>query len=408
MPKSLSDIQVKNIKQHGNYRIAPSLYLYVEKKSTGEKKQWRLRKQLDGKRKWIYIGSYPAMSPTEARKKAAFLLEGELDPKAILRDLKQKKAASAVKESLKTITFATLADEYLERIKQPVWKSGGKSEQSWLNSLNQYILPAIGNKEIEDITPDDLVGMLTPIWISKNETANRTRGRVESIIDYAIAKGISDKRNPAKYQNLLENLLPQVKREVQHHAALPFDDVPGFVSELWDKKEGSYDALKLILLTQVRSADAREALWTQFDLQSGVWTAPIRKLGGEMQRLPLPKKLLWLLQERRENTQDDRLFPGAGRNAFITSNALDKSLDVFARTDHLGKRVTIHGFRSTFIDWATATSSGSREDADRQLGHREKNQTLAAYMRTDLFDRRAKLIQQYEDFALSEIAFSSH
>ena len=404
MPKSLSDLKIKNIKTLGNHRVAPKLYLHVKPRQ----KLWYLREQLDGKRKWIYLGSYPAMSPTEAKKKATELLSSDIAPEAALREAKQKKATSAIKESLKNITFAELADEYLERIKQPVWKSGGKSEQSWMNSLNRYILPVIANKEIEDITPDDLVGMLSPIWITKHETANRTRGRVESIIDFAIAKGISDKRNPAKYQNLLQNLLPQVKREVQHHAALPFDHLPGFISELWEKKEGSYDALKLISLTQVRSADAREALWTQFDLQSGVWTAPIRKLGGQEQRLPLPKNLLWMLQERRENTQDDRLFPGAGRNTFITSNALDKSLDVFSRKDHLGKRVTIHGFRSTFIDWATATGSGSREDADRQLGHREKNQTLAAYMRTDLFDRRAKLIQLYEDFALSEMASSSH
>ena len=288
-------------------------------------------------------------------------------------------------------------------MKRPVWNDRGRSEQSWRNTLNSYILPVIGSKEIEDIYPDDVVKVLKPIWTTKHETAVRTRSRVENIIDYAIAKGISEKRNPAQYKNLLENLLPAFKPEIRHHTALPFDEFPAFMGELWGKNESSYEALKLISLTQVRSADAREALWTQFDLQSGVWNCPIQKLGGEEHRLPIPKKLLWSLQEQVETAADERLFPGLGRNKFITSNALDKSLDTFKRKDHLGKRITIHGFRSTFMDWATATSAGTRDDADRQLGHRERNAVLAAYMRTDLFDRRVKLIQEYEDFALSEI-----
>jgi integrase len=130
-----------------------------------------------------------------------------------------------------------------------------------------------------------------------------------------------------------------------------------------------------------------------------------RKLGGELHKLPIPKRLLWSLQERAEFAKDERMFPGQGKNKFITSNALDKTLDSFSRTDVKGDRITIHGFRSTFTDWVMATSAGLREDTDRQLGHREKDQTLAAYWRVDLFARRAKLIQQYEDFALSEIDF---
>ena len=104
-----------------------------------------------------------------------------------------------------------------------------------------------------------------------------------------------------------------------------------------------------------------------------------------------------------ETAGDERFFPGLGRNKFITSNALDKLSDIFKRKDHIGKRITIHGFRLTFMDWATATSAGTEKDADRPLGHRERNAVLAAYMRTDLFDRRVKLLQEYEDFALSEI-----
>tara|TARA_Y100000768_G_scaffold277196_1_gene212623 strand:- start:382 stop:1605 length:1224 start_codon:yes stop_codon:yes gene_type:complete len=407
MPSNLSDFAIKNLKSKGDYRVSQSLYVRV-KTHPRLVKEWRIRQTIDGKRKWIYIGSYPAISPKQARAKAAELLSSDQAPQEVLREQKQKKVASARRTEKKVTSFAVVADDYIKNIKRPVWNDRGRSEQSWQNTLNSYILPVIGKKEIEDIYPDDVVKVLKPIWTTKHETAVRTRSRVENIIDYAIAKGISEKRNPAQYKNLLENLLPKFKPEINHHAALPFDELPGFISELWDKKEGSYDALKLISLTQVRSNDAREAVWDHFDLQNGVWMCPIQKLGGEVHKLPIPKKLLWLLQERIEVTKDERLFPGLGRNKFISSNALDKSLDVFSRTDAVGKRVTIHGFRSTFMDWATATGAGTREDADRQLGHRERNAVLAAYMRTDLFDRRAKLIQEYEDFAFSDVASSSH
>ena len=408
MPKALSDLQVKNLKKSGNFRCAPSLYLYVENNKNATKKQWRIRQTIDGKRKWIYIGSYPAISPKQARAKAAELLSSDQAPQEVLREQKQKKVLSARKTEKKVTSFAVVAEDYIKNIKRPVWNDRGRSEQSWRNTLTSYILPVIGKKEIEDIYPDDVVKVLKPIWTTKHETAIRTRSRVENIIDYAIAKGISEKRNPAQYKNLLENLLPKFKPEINHHAALPFDELPGFISEIWDRKSGSYSALKLISLTQVRSNDAREAVWDHFDLQSGVWMCPIQKLGGEVHKLPIPKRLLWLLQEMKEYAQDERLFPGSGKNKFISSNSLDKSLDVFSRTDALGKRVTIHGFRSTFMDWATATGAGTREDADRQLGHRERNAVLAAYMRTDLFDRRVKLIQEYEDFAFSDVALESH
>lgn len=409
MPKTLSDVQVKNLKQTGSFRIAPSLYLDVSEINDGIKKRWRLRQTIDGKRKWIYLGLYPAMTPKQARAKAAELLSSDQAPQEVLREQKQKKVLSARKTEKKVTSFAVVAEDYIKNIKRPVWNDRGRSEQSWQNTLNSYILPVIGKKEIEDIYPDDVVKVLKPIWTIKHETAVRTRSRVENIIDYAIAKGISEKRNPAQYKNLLENLLPKFKPEVIHHAALPFDELPGLISELWDKKESSYDALKLISLTQVRSNDAREAVWDDFDLQNGVWMCPIQKLGGEVHKLPIPKRLLWLLQERIEFTQDERLFPGMGKkNKFISSNALDKSLNFFSRTDALGKRVTIHGFRSTFTDWATATGAGTREDVDRQLSHREKDAVLRAYMRTDLFDRRVNLIQEYEDFAFSDVASSSH
>jgi hypothetical protein len=271
MPKSLSDLKIKNIKTVGNHRVAPKLYLHVKPKQ----KLWYIRKQVDGKRKWIYLGSYPAMSPTEAKKKASELLSAPVAPQVVIREAKQKKKASAAKESLKTITFAELAEQYIREIKRPVWTNNGRSEQGWRNTLNQYILPVLGNKQVEDITPADMVKLLSPIWTTKHETASRAMSRVENIIDFAIAKEMSDKRNPARYKNLLQNLLPAFKKKVRHHPALAFDETPGFASELWKKNEASHGALKLILLTQTRSEDARGAVWTDFNLQSGEWKCPI-------------------------------------------------------------------------------------------------------------------------------------
>ena len=252
------------------------------------------------------------MTPKQARTKAAELLSSDLAPQEVLREQKQKKLDSARKTAKKVTTFAAVAEDYIRNIKRPVWSDRGRSEESWRNTLNSYILPVIGKKEIEDITPDDVVKVLTPIWTTKHPTATRTRDRVENIIDYAIAKGISEKRNPAQYKNLLKNLLPDFTHKEKHHTALPYNELPAFISELWDKKEGSYDALKLISLTQVRSYDARSAVWDDFDLQSGVWMCPIQKLGGEVHKLPIPKRLR-MLQERIEFTKDERLFRVAAK-----------------------------------------------------------------------------------------------
>ena len=192
MPKALSDLQVKNLKKSGNFRCAPSLYLYVENNKNATKKQWRIRQTIDGKRKWIYIGSYPAISPKQARAKAAELLSSDQAPQEVLRKQKQKKVASARRTEKKVTSFAVVAEDFIKNIKRPVWNDRGRSEQSWRNTLNSYILPVIGKKEIEDIYPDDVVKVLKPIWTTKHETAVRTRSRVENIIDYAIAKGISE------------------------------------------------------------------------------------------------------------------------------------------------------------------------------------------------------------------------
>jgi len=413
MPKNLSDVQVKHLTKVGNFRVAPSLYLKIENKRLFTKsdrltKKWYVRKQINQIRRWSYVGTYPAMSPSVAKKKAIILLGGEVAPQEILREAKEKKKSSSIKEAAKGTTFAELTSQYINEIKRPAWTSNGRSEQGWRNTLNEYILPVIGHLEVEAITPTHMVKILSPLWLTKHETASRSRSRVENIIDYGIAKEISDKRNPAKFKNLLENLLPHYKGKVRHHPALSYDDLPAYTSKLWGKKEASHSALKLILLTQVRSEDARGALWTDFNLQNGEWKSPIGKLDGELHKLPIPSRLLWELQERAEFAKDERVFPGDAKNKFITSNALVKSMRSFGFTDYKNDLITIHGFRSTFTDWVMATSAGLREDTDRQLAHREENQVLSAYWRSDLYDRRVKIVQDYEDFAFSDIAFSSH
>lgn len=405
MPKTLSEFQIKNAKKTGNYRIAPKTYLHVENNTSGVVKKFYIRPTIDGKRKWIYVGTYPSMTPKQARAKAVELLSSDRAPQEILREQKQKKIASAIRAEKKRKTFKEVTEEYISQIKTEEWTANARTKGDWDNKLNTYIYPVIGNKAIDEIGKDDIQKILLPIWRKKYPTAKKVKEEINSIINFAIFKEYSDKGNPCTF---IKFLLPSAKHTERHHAALPFHDAPKFGFDLWNKNEASYDALKLILLTQVRSADAREALWTQFDLQSGVWMCPIKKLGGEVHKLPIPKKLLWSLQERIEFTKDERLFPGSGKNKFISSNALDKSLDVFSRTDAMGKRITIHGFRSTFMDWTTATSAGTKDDANRQLAHREKDTVLAAYMRTDLFDRRVKLLQEYEDFALSDVASVSH
>ena len=404
MPKSLSNIQIKNIKKLGNHRVGDRLYISVEK----TRKQWYIRPTIDGKRSWIYIGSYPAISPTEAKQKAIELLTAKVAPQEILRKAKDEKASSAAKEAAKGMTFQEVTEEFIENVKRPGWTNNGRSEQGWRNTLNQYILPVIGHLEVEAITPQHLVQILSPLWMTKNVTATRSQGRVYNIIDYAISHDYSEKRNPAKFKGLLENLLPKYKGKPRHHPACQITELPALTGELWEKKEASHSALKLIMLTQTRSEDARGALWTQFDLQNGTWWCPIGKLGGEVHKIPIPKRLLWSLQERADFAKDERMFPGDGDNKFLTSNAVVKVMRSFKYLDYKGDKITLHGFRSTFTDWTLETEAGDVKDVDRQLAHREEDQVLAAYWRSALYDRRVRILQEYEDYAFSDMASSIH
>jgi integrase len=416
MPKSLSNIQIKNIQKLGNHRVGDRLYISVEK----NRKQWYIRPTVDGKRPWIYIGSYPRMSPTEAKQKAIELLSASVAPQVVIREAKQKFADSLVAEEGKQRTFQSVVEEYIRVKKLPEWKDEGKTQNQWEQSLRDYVYPVIGKKEIEAITEDHIMEILTPIWMEKHETAKRVRSRISAIIGYAQVKKYTDKKDPAQFKNFLEHLLPKWDGEVEHFAALPHDELPGFMSELWEKKEASYDALKLISLTQVRQRDAREALWKDFDLQDGHWMLPVRKGTTNrkirMHKVPLPKKLLWFMQERRESSSGDRLFPNTeqthktktGRSKFMSSQACDKSLDTFSRVDKENQRITMHGFRSTFVDWNAEHRHEDFIIGEMQLGHKLKDYTFASYMRSKLFERRRKLLQTYEDFAFSDMAFSSH
>ena len=399
MPKSLSDIQIKNIKKLGNHRVGPSLYIHVKK----ERKLWYIRQTIDGKRKWIYIGTYPTVSTKEARVKAAELLSSDKAPQDVLRERKIAKAHSLKNAEIKSRTFTDLFEEYVNNVKKESWKEGAKNANSWERSL-YYLEPVIGHKQIEEITVDDMVQAIRPIWVSTHETAQRTCQRAKNVIDYAIAMGISEKRNPADYTTILKHVLPAHKKVVKNHNSLHYKDLPALMSELWVKGEPSYSALKLIVLTQVRMKDALQAQWTQIDLQAGVWLCPISKNAGKKHRIPLPKKLLWDLQAQVEAAKDERMFPGVRHNNFMTEASVRKSLANFKRTDYKGESITSHGFRSTFQTWAREThGANGSEQADIHLAHVEKDKVKAAYERTDLFEQRVPLIQEYEDYALSEI-----
>ena len=215
MPKSLSNIQIKNIQKLGNHRVGDRLYISVEK----TRKQWYIRPTINGSRKWIYLGSYPAMSPTEAKKKAVELLSAPVAPQVVVREAKQKKVDSLVAEEGKQRTFQSVVEEYFKVKKLAEWKDGGKTQNQWEQSLRDYVYPVIGKKEIEAITEDHIMEILTPIWMEKHETAKRVRSRISAIIGYAQVKKYTDRKDPAQFKNFLEPILPKWDGEVEHYPA---------------------------------------------------------------------------------------------------------------------------------------------------------------------------------------------
>lgn len=378
MPLSARKIETVGVGRHGDGR---GLFLYV--KASGAR-SWVLRYQVHGRRHDLGLGAYPDVTLAKARERALEarqLIAVGGDPIAVKRQAKPK-------------TFKEAALELIES-KQHGWKNAKHAAQ-WTSTLETYVFPRLGPMQVVNVTTADVVGALKPIWSQKPETANRVRQRVEAVLDYASALGIREGDNPARWRGHLDHLLPKPKkvRAVKHHPALPHADIADFMADLSDRTGVAAQALGFTILAAARSGETRGMIWGEVDLENRVWTVPAERMkAGKEHRVPLTANMIALLGPRRDD--DALVFESqtkAGRP--ISDMSMTAVLRRMGRDD-----ITVHGFRSTFRDWAGETTGFAREVIEAALAHGIKDKSEAAYARSDLFDKRRNLMQAWANKA---------
>jgi integrase len=356
---------------------------------------WVLRFMLNGVPHEMGLGSYPAISLAAARETAraarAIKARGE-DPIAVRKSERAKKAA----EAARSMTFRSCAEAYISAHKAG-WKNEKHAAQ-WPASLETYAYPVIGDLPVQEIDIALIHKVLDPIWNKKTETANRVRGRIEAVLDWATVRGFRQGDNPARWKGRLETQFQKRSKvqKVKHHPALPYRGISDFMARLRDDESLSSYCLRFTILTGARTGEAIGARWEEFDLHAGIWTIPASRMKGNREhRVPLSKPVVMLLDALKTIAKTgDFVFPGASAAKPMSNMAMLKRLKRMGRSD-----LTVHGFRSTFRDWAAEQTAFPAEVAEAALAHAVGDKVEAAYRRGDLFEKRRKLMTAWASFA---------
>ncbi|MDC5278109.1 tyrosine-type recombinase/integrase, partial [Acinetobacter baumannii] len=410
--KELSALSVAKIKETGRHSVGgvDGLCLNVE----GNSRVWILRavvgKRLDkdGKqkphRRDIGLGPYPEVSLAEARAKATELrlqIRSGIDPIAHKQELLEKLRI----QQLKNKTFRECAKVVITNKTREL--KNEKHIGQWSSTLETYIYPTLGDISIGTITKVDIAEVLKPIWIEKNETAKRIRGRIETIFDYAKAMEYFIGDNPAAWKGNLEPILGNLKKESKPHPSLPYIQVAGFIQDLRQKTGISPKALEFAILTACRSGEVFGALWKEIDFKNKIWIIPKERMKADKEhRVPLSESAIRLLEQLYQEIHpqpDDFIFP-APRGGMLSDMSLttlikrmhDKKLkeDGIGYIDSKQNRViTTHGFRSTFRDWSADKTDYPREVCEHVLAHKLPDEVEAAYLRGAYLEKRKGLME---------------
>ena len=392
----LTQLKIDKLKTPSVYGDGAGLSLKVTKNGS---KSWLFRYMLAGKAHWMGLGSYPDVSMADAREKAAELRKltrQNIDPLA-----EKRKETSVIRAALaKFIDFDKAAEQYIDAQKSG-WKNAKHAEQ-WTNTLRTYASPVIGNIDVSLIETAHIMRILEKdnFWNEKTETAHRVRGRIESILDWATVRKYRTGENPARWKGHLDKLLPartKVKR-IEHHAALPWQGIGAFMVELRNQQGIAARAVELAILTACRSGEVRGAVWDEFDLEAGVWIIPGERMKAKKEhRIPLSSKAIELLRKQQAEFPGVIVFPGMKVKEGKQTQLSDMSLTAVLRRMEQNE-ITVHGFRSTFRDWAAESTAYPGEMVEMALAHTIGNKVEAAYRRGDLFEKRRRLMQDWSDY----------
>lgn len=332
------------------------------------------------------------MSLKKARELAAeahALRRSGVDP----IEARRARRASAALEAAKAMTFDQCRDAFIADNKTG-WRNA-KHQAQWTSTLRTYATPIIGALPVQAIDVVLVMKILQPIWSTKPETASRVRGRIERVLDWAKVSGFRTGENPARWRGHLDQLLPKKSkvRKVEHHAALPYGELPDFMVALRARTATSARALEFAVLTAARTGEVIGARWDEIDLQAKAWTVSAERMkAGREHRVPLSAAALAVLECMQKVRQNDYVFAGE-RHTTLSNTSMLMLLRRMCRSD-----LTAHGFRSTFRTWAAERTSFPREVVEAALAHVVGDATEQAYQRSNLFDKRRRLMDAWAEF----------
>jgi integrase len=384
MGKLTATAVIAAFKRPGRHGDGDGLFLQVTPAGAAS---WVLRVQKDGRRRDIGLGSFKKVGLSLARERADEArrqIEAGLDP---VRERKRLAGIPTFREA------AVLVHGEHKK----TWKNG-KHQDQWINTLETYAYPALGDLPVSAVEGPAIRDLLAPIWNDKAETAKRVLQRICTVLHWASAKGY--RTTEVSRQSILKGL-PRQPRNTKHFAAMPFADVPEFIERLHEKESWSRLALEAAILTAARSGEIRGATWDEVDLEKGLWSIPAGRMKAKRDHVvPLSKPALRVFRRAAELriAGSDLVFQGGKPRKPMSDMALTKLLR------DMGEKVTAHGFRSSFRDWVSEASDFSGELAEAALAHAVKDKTEAAYRRGDLLEKRRKLMSAWGAYCAGESA----
>jgi integrase len=387
--RELSPLEVRRLNQPGRWAVGGVDGLALQVTPAGAR-SWVLRLTLSGKQREMGLGGFPSVTLADAREKARTYrsqVQAGADP--IAKRIAAVSAAAAERSAMQT--FAQTAEQYIDRHEKS-WKNAKHAAQ-WTATLKSYANPVFGDFAVKDITAAHVIKAIEPIWGTKTETASRLRSRIELVLDFAIARGLRQGPNPARWRGNLDAALPKPThvKKVQHHKALDVAAAPAFMARLAQQKGMGARAVEFVVLTAARSGEVRGLTWAEIDLQAAVWTVPAHRMkGGREHRVPLSAQAMVLLRSLGTGSPVDLVFPG------LRGPLSDMSLSAVLRRMQLA--VTVHGFRSTFRDWVSEHTAYPTEVAEMALAHAVGDKVEAAYRRGDLLAKRVQLMEDWASY----------
>jgi integrase len=402
---ALTEKRIARITKRGRVFDGHGLYLQTTKSGV---KSWILRYARGDRERYFGLGPLHTINLKQARERARAareqLLDG-IDPVEARRKERRNRKAAAERQ----LTFAAAAAAYFEQHANK-WRNQ-KHRAQFLASLNEYAFPKIGETPLADIdTPAVLRVLEQPVaaragypagqfWIARTETANRVRSRIESVLDWATVRGYRSGDNPARWKGHLAEVFPSRGKiaKTEHHPALPFTELPAFITDLAKRNGTAARALEFLILTAARTGEVIGAVWDEIDLTARVWTVPAGRIkGGREHRVPLADRAVEILRALPREKGNTAVFISPARRDALGDMAMAALLKRMKRLD-----ITVHGFRSTFRDWAAERTAYPNHVVEQALAHSIGSAVEAAYRRSDLLEKRVRLMAEWAAYCMS-------